>query len=373
MTKLSQYYLDKAVYGLYHHLVQEGKERLITWFGKAMFHDMHVGGGLQVTTTPREMLEHLAATYGTAQDHRECMKQVETAFAKPFNPKLPVETYFMDLEEAMEDAEALGRAYTTAQAMDKALGHFDQHYGKDAHKAEDKWDDKADTDKTWTNFKLHWKKSIHTLQTRNRAAKHANQAIDKQVQGLQARIDSMQLDMSAMQVEHHSVQEENEALNIRHAFLNNALKAEQYNRQHSSSSDDVSALTEALTRCSSLEQRLAAKLENLGSTMNNERKEQNGGNGAPGPNSQELVHALQHKPPNTYAHMNGGKGLQFRKYCWNERCGCNTTHWTRACPLLSNELIERYKKANFRNTMGGSTKHLDRKGKWQADFNFDSW
>lgn len=40
VTQALQNAHDKEVYRLYHHLVQEGREKLIEWFGKAMFHDM---------------------------------------------------------------------------------------------------------------------------------------------------------------------------------------------------------------------------------------------------------------------------------------------------------------------------------------------
>lgn len=359
-------------YKLYHHLVQEGKKKLLEWFGKSMFHDLWEKGALPVTRTPRDLLEHLEQTYGTPRDYRISMEQVEIAFNKPYDPKKPIETYFMHLEEACSDADALGRSFTEQQKIDKALSNFEGHFGKDADKAEDKWDAKTKEKKTWSAFKTHWKTELHKFDTRGRYTRRANQAITEQMEGLSAKVEGMQVDMSAIKAENRNYEEENHALSVKHQIIQEALQAEHTNRQSGSSSDDISTLTDALSRYANLEDRLNAKIETLANNMGSRGTATTvESDRSKGPNVAELLAAMETKPPSHFSWMSNGKGLQYRKICW--KCGCNTTHWTRQCPYLSKEQKERYKKTNFQALMGGSDHHIERKNKWQADFGFDSW
>ena len=382
MTLALQNAHEKEIYRLYHHLVQEGRDTLIGWFGKAMFHDMPSSHGiLKASTTPRQMLDHIAATYGKARDHRLCMETVEKAFNVPYSAKTGIETYFMNLEEAADDAKSLGREYTDQQKIDKALGNFERVHGKDANKAEDRWEESKDH--SWTAFMVHWKDAIHKIEPRSKKTHAANQVVQEQVEALAAQMKTMQLNMNTMEEENRSIVQENIALNATQVQFHRALQVEHERRggssgsDRNSSSDDISALTEAISRASSIEQRLNAKLDQMNqrlntdgtrSTDNTTREDRDG---SAGPTTSDLVHAMKNLPANTYAYMNGGKGLQFRKYC--RHCGCNCSHWTRSCPYINEDEKRRYKKANFRNTMGGSNHNMDRRDKWQSDFNFDSY
>ena len=49
-------------YELYNHLMQQGKTKLLEWFGEAVFNDLCVYGVIPVTTTPKELLAHLVAS-----------------------------------------------------------------------------------------------------------------------------------------------------------------------------------------------------------------------------------------------------------------------------------------------------------------------
>jgi hypothetical protein len=84
----------------------------------------------------------------------------------------------------------------------------------------------------------------------------------------------------------------------------------------------------------------------------------------------ELLHTAKTRDPTAYKHLNDGKGKKFNKYCWH--CGCNCTHSSRRCYELNEDQQRRYQNASFDDTMGGSTKFLDRRGRWQADYSFDS-
>ena len=85
---------------------------------------------------------------------------------------------------------------------------------------------------------------------------------------------------------------------------------------------------------------------------------------------EERVHTAKNRDPRAYRNLNEGKGKRFSSYCFH--CGVNCTHWTKRCLELSANDKQKYRDADFDNRMGGSTKFLDRKGKYQSDFNFDS-
>jgi len=66
--------------------------------------------------------------------------------------------------------------------------------------------------------------------------------------------------------------------------------------------------------------------------------------------------------------MNGGKGRCYNQYCWH--CGLTPNHTTAICQSLTPEQKEQYKAATLHNRMGGSTKYLERAGKYERDFDF---
>ena len=366
-------------YRLYHHLLIEGQKVLVDWFGAARFCDMHQNGILPPTTTPNEMLEHLKLTYGTPRDYRRCMIGVEKTFQAPYDPREGVETYFMRLDEVRENSEFLEDRYTDKQLMNRALRSFGDKYGRDATKTEDKWEEKDEEKKTWSNFKQHWKTYIHKFSMDSNKVQQAHQAeLEALTARMNAKLDGIQHDMHALQAESRGYQNDNLALSARYVQMHEALQSGHQERHSSTSSDDISALTGVVSRVNSVESRLNAKMDRLLAAMDTnsagtnttERTDRNS-NSTAGPTTAELLDAEKTKPPSFYSYMYNGKGLQYKKYCW--KCGCNTTHWTRQCPILDKELIARYRNASFKDLMGGSTHNLDRRNKWQTDFNFDSY
>ena len=195
---------DKEICQLCHHLAQEGREKLIKWFGKAMFHNMpSFHGILKATMTPQQMLDHIAKTHGKPRDHRLCMETVEAAFDVPHNAKAGVKTCFMKLVEAADDAKSLGRAHTNQQKMDEALGNFERECGKDAHKTKDEWE--ASNKTAWTAFMVHWKDEIHNIETQSGETHKANQSVQEQVDALKTKMQTMQMSMNAMEEEKQSI------------------------------------------------------------------------------------------------------------------------------------------------------------------------
>ena len=68
--KQLEYAAKMEEYKTYNQLVQQGNDKLVEWFDASMFGDLHVGGVLPATTTPRELLDHLTKTYGQGRNHR---------------------------------------------------------------------------------------------------------------------------------------------------------------------------------------------------------------------------------------------------------------------------------------------------------------
>ena len=355
-------YADKLdSYKLYNHLMQEGKEKIIVWFGRPLFVDLHIDGILPITTTPKELLQHLASTYAQGRDHRRHMEQVEKEFNKAFDPTKPVEVYFMQLQEARTDADLLGQPYSDQQAMNKALKQFEKHFEKDAYKAEKRWNEKTGI-KDWTAFKTYWKDEIHQWETVSKSSRRANQAV---IEHVDTQVSEMRAEVAALQAENRSYQEgRSHAFNTERIQFAQALQAEQSRRQ--GSDDSVSTMTDYVDqRFNAISKQIAG----LQANAHGSRQDT-----APTYQSTEdlsgLLETARRRRPDAYKHLNEGKGKRFTKYCWH--CGCNTTHGTKKCYELSPEQKARYGAASFDDTMGGSTKFLARRGHYQIDYGFDS-
>ena len=243
--------INQQAYHIYHHLKEEGKERLIKWFSEEMFVDMHEDGKLPTDKTPREMLDHLSEMYAKPHHYRKHMNQVKTDFACKYNPKKPVEVYFMRLQEARERADLLEQSFTEKQTINKALDQFEKQHGTNVAKAEHKWNEKDEPDQTWINFKKHLKDYINTWKSTGGVMHHGYH-----VDELREEVEGMKLDLSALQAENRTYQEENNDLQARQHDIHQALQTEQvsqaswyqdeaYSRRSSKiSSDEISALTE---------------------------------------------------------------------------------------------------------------------------------
>ena len=204
-------YTDQMeAYRLYTHLVQEGRRKVLGWFGKAMFVDLYEDDMLPPTITPTELIEHLARTYSQGRDNRRHMEAVETEFNATYDPKKPVEQYFMKIQDAKANAALLGQPFTEQQTMNRALKQFEAYLGKDAYKAEKRWN--AHAGNTWIEFKTFWKDEIHQWESVNKNTRQAHQAVTEQVDSLTGMVNDLQIDLTALQAENRSVQDQNTAL-----------------------------------------------------------------------------------------------------------------------------------------------------------------
>ena len=363
IKKQMKYADQMDMYKLYIHLVQEGRIKLIEWFGKPMFMDLYVDELLPASITPRELLTHLSDTYALGADNRRYMERIEAVFAAPYDRKQTIEAYFMRLQEARTNAALLGQPFTEQQTMNKALSQFEKILGKSSYKAEKKWNEKDPTNRTWAKFKIFWKAEMHQWETVTKVKREANQAVTDEVSTLNARIDSMQFDMTALQAENRSQQEQNSALihqqqqQFHHALMVGQQERSRYSNDDATTLTDYGAAYERGRLAG-----LSAGASMAGGTHQQYSQETT--------TQQDRINAAKRRAPDSYRDANDGRGLQFSKYCRN--CGCNCTHWTRRCYELSDAEKQQYKNASFSNLMGGSTKFLERRDKYQKEFNFDS-
>ena len=352
------YHRKKDLHRVYMHMAQEGKKQLIAWFGKSMFVDLHVNKALPTYMTPRAMLEHLEGTYAKPRHYRQHMAIVQKEFEAAFNHKKPVENYFLQLQECQDDSRLLRRPFTDEQVMDKAMEQFVARYGNDARKAETRWNraiDKGTYKEEWKDFKQFWKEEIHDFATISGAETHNATQIDE----LTARMETMSVHMAHMEAENRNYRNQSAEAHSAQQFRD-ALKADFIRREPRD--DEMSALTGVISELSSRVDRLSH------STSTDQTTDTSGTNGAS--RRRELLANAKARAPDSYKIMNDGKGRQFKWYCFH--CGCNCTHSTKGCYEMTDEDKAKYKHATVKNTLGGSTKFLDRYCKYQSEFGFDS-
>ena len=62
---------------------------------------------LPVRKTPAKLIAHLETIYSQRRNYCCHMEEVEKGFNVPYDPKIPVETYVIHLQEARMEAELL--------------------------------------------------------------------------------------------------------------------------------------------------------------------------------------------------------------------------------------------------------------------------
>ena len=340
-------------YLMYHHLIQAGAEKLVAWFGKAMFLDLCTDGELDADVTPKELLEHLEETYATNADELDYFEDVTKAFNAPYNASRPVEEYFMGLQEAQTDSKDLGIAFTDTQVITQALCQFVKQHGKDGRKYANKWNEEGD--KSWRAFKIFWKRKIHEMGR----VKEANV-----VEQLSDEMGSLRSDMLALQVENRTVKERNDELE--YAFQTEMAR----HRTGNGTADDTSTVSTITEAMSQMEQRFNRKMANFNATLSNSSNTTITHDTTTSDTRMNNLKLAKNRRPDAYKHINGGRGKQFMFYCTN--CGVNCTHNTDRCYELTKEQKEKCKFATVHDRMGGSDRHLERFGRFQCDYNFDS-
>ena len=232
-------------------------------------------------------------------------------------------------------------------------------------------DELVGTPVTWEAYKEFWTEEIHTWQrNHDDEVAQANQAevVQEQVHELTEQINSMRYAMQALQLEDRSRNSQDDLALLRtQQVMQQAMQAEQLRRQ----ADDASA-TSAMTEYFAGLQASAGLQANAAATITNTTASSNQYTGPIDQTvkQQQLLQTAKGRSPAAYKHINEGKGKQFKRYCW--KCGCNCTHSNRGCYELTALQRQACKSATFTDTMGGSTKILERRDKYQKDYRFDS-
>ena len=362
-------YADKTEeYATYKHLANLGIKKLIEWFGKAVFSDLHLDGALPPDVTPKKMLEHIEDTYADYDKLRMCGDEARATIMGAYDPKKSIEECFAVIQNALYQLELLDTPLALGGSdgrylQDVVVNQLQKHYGKDVSKANDKWHKETTADeKTWDKFKTYWKEEINRLakynemSTKSKNRKYANQVAyeDEEEEAEEPYHPALWARMQASyQAEIESLRER--ATKAEDAQFQQSYQAHQAETQAEQNSDQQS-LVSALTQ---LTQDVAA-LKSQGNRTQ----------GTTSLSKDERIHIARNRNPKDYKSLNGGKGKQFQWYCW--KCGVNCTHGTRFCYELDNNQKKKFKDATPTNTMGGSTKLLDRHGKYQSDYGFDS-
>ncbi len=361
LTAQYVYMLQMKEYKEYTNLMHDGRKKLIEWFGKDMFLDLYVNKQLPVHITPRELLDYLAKTYANPRTNRQYMESIRKSFNTAYDNKKPVETFFARLQEVRDSAKILGEPFSDQQLVNKAISQFERVIGRDTvRKMETRWYETPEAEQDWQTFKVFWKEEIHLWEgVDGKAARSANQAT---MEDISQKMASMEATISALQSDNRSYQQQNNALVAEQIEIGRALQQQKNNSSSSSDDDDMSALTGFL---STFEKRIVdgfnTQIRDLKASIPA---------AANRPSKAELLRAANERRPDSYKHLNDGRGKQFTRYCWH--CGCNCTHSTRRCLALSDELCEKYKDASFKDTMGGNTKFIERRNDYQKKHQFDS-
>ena len=341
VTKVLMHNMKMQPCVLHNHVKESRKDKIIEWFGTDLFADMCAEGAMPPQTTPNDMLEHLEGTCAQPSHYCRLMEQVEKMHTAECNPKDTVEKCFMTLQEARENATLLEQPFTDEQTMNKATTQFIGAHGREAEKAERTWNKKTDGERTWTNFKKFWKEEIHLW-----SLSGANGGSGAKVDALEAEMRSAQGDASALQAKNRNHQQENHSLRTQQFQTQQALQAKQATQngrararddqsQNGSrtGSNDISALTEAVSLLTKDVKFPRDKSEGTGTTAGTDTQ--------PG---------------------RGGKHI----HCW--KCGSQLHHWTRQCRFPSKEDKQKCRNLTGTNTMGGNEKNCDRFGKHESDF-----
>ena len=321
----------------YSHMMREGIAKLQACFGRTVFAPLQVRRHLPSHLTPRALLDYLTTVYAPVELHHQHVRTVKAMAESRYDAAQPVEDYFATLQQAKDDAVLLNIGYTDAQLMFYAKEQFERVLGGETTaKIERKWFDLPLETRSWIDFKMFWIKAIlrhKYLASRPRGAHHVS-------------LERTNNDLASTMETVASVHHDNQVLAQQQVTLaaQVARLSETPPTAQPTIPDDISALTDLLGRVAAL------------------------GTATPttSPTTSTSARSSRNRPPRTRPPRNEGSGPYYGSYCW--KCGCNCTHWTRRCGLLNQSEKAKYRDANFDNRMDGSTKFLDRRGRYKNEF-----
>ena len=117
-------------------------------------------GTNKLNRTIPQLLDHLNTTYGdvTPSDLRELTLRIENL---SYPPSEPVDSIFVEIDDLAAIADITGAPISATQETNMAYIHFQKcHIFKTAL---NKWDDKEEPEKTWDQFKVHFREAHKSL------------------------------------------------------------------------------------------------------------------------------------------------------------------------------------------------------------------
>ena len=115
---------------------------------------------------------------------------------------------------------------TNKQLINHALCNFNEECGCSAAKAKDRWEAKDEKDRTWQNFKQHWKTEIHKFTIDGCKSRQAHQAeLDAISTNMHAKMNLLQSGALALQAKNQECQSDDLALNAQCNDIQSALQA----------------------------------------------------------------------------------------------------------------------------------------------------
>jgi len=149
----ARYDQDYTTWMDYSHLVREGTDKLLTWFGRDMFEPLHVRQHLPSHLTPCALLDYLTEVYAPKELHQRHVDKVKAMVESIYDSTKPVKTCFATLQQAKDNVVLLNIAYTDTQLMYYAMTQFEnQLTPEQAGKIERKWLDLPAETRSWAAF-----------------------------------------------------------------------------------------------------------------------------------------------------------------------------------------------------------------------------
>ena len=188
-TKLFQQY-DACDRALKQLLVGAVDEMFI-----AALRDKHVG---YAGTTTLDLLKHLYTTYGNITDYD--LHKNQEILNDDFDPNLPIESYFRRVEDCVEFAAAAKCPFTPDQIVSRAFYTIQKSgFSPDDVK---EWRRSPKEEKTWSNFKKHFKRAYQELRessaTTTTAGYAANNIQESTAQAIQNMANATMADRDTM-------------------------------------------------------------------------------------------------------------------------------------------------------------------------------
>jgi len=294
-----------------------------------------------------DILAHLFKCYGkiTPTELSTLRNQVENLIIEPAEP---VDTVFTEIDQLVEVSKIAGVPLTTGQITD--IGFIVLNRTKLYNSALKAWNRKLTTEKTWENFKNHFREAQQELRdtdeltvdtfNRNEFANMVSETISEALREKEAecgneeninpQLNIMIKEKNKMEQDMMELRKQVQQMKAQTAFQPNWHQQHQQNQQQPYWNNQCQQLPPWYS------------YNNNSNKSNNNNNNNNHGN------------TYQQQPTAPFQTHNGNVQQRGRngRYCWTHGA-CN--HWGRTCKNKANGHQD---NASFQNTMGGNTNNV---------------